>query len=560
MGSLPVRLLHALGQRSRTRAAREFESAARDPRAAQAAVLRTILSRNAETEYGRKVGLRADLAGEEYARRVPLMTPTDLQPWVTRQMKGERNLLTADPPVYYVRTTGSTGEPKHVPITTSYRAEFQKTVHVALWHLYRRFPEAFHSRALYAVGSRKVARADDGNDVGTMSGYNFTELPALIRAVYAWPYGLFDVKDLRSRSFLSLLLGTLGDPSLIAGIFPAPIVYMLRDLEQHAGALAETLRRGTLPGNLDLTPEQWAFFAARVRRAPWAAERLERAAAAPVGDKAARAWPSLRLVYCWNTATAALYLPELSQRLGPGVAIRDAIYSACEGWCSIPMGDAEPGGALAVTSHFFEFMDEAEFERGGSATRPAWELQDRHRYYIVFTTSAGLYRYMLGDLVEVCGFHHATPRIRFVRKGGAASNVAGEKLEEVHANDAVGAALKEAGLLATFFTLAPDWSGSTPCYAFYVEPAPGSAARPPADFQALAEKVDAGLARVSFDYGRLRGGAQLGPVRLRLLPAGTYDKVRQARVADGSAEAQLKTAHLVGDAAQLPAPIRDAAG
>src|SRR5256885_8227481 len=28
----------------------------------------------------------------------------------------------------YVRTTGSTGAPKHVPITPAYRAEFQKTV------------------------------------------------------------------------------------------------------------------------------------------------------------------------------------------------------------------------------------------------------------------------------------------------------------------------------------------------------------------------------------------------------------------------------------------------
>ena len=33
------------------------------------------------------------------------------------------------------------------------------------------------------------------------------------------------------------------------------------------------------------------------------------AAGQPVEDRAALAWPSLKLVYCWTTATAALYLP-----------------------------------------------------------------------------------------------------------------------------------------------------------------------------------------------------------------------------------------------------------
>ena len=556
MASWKVRALHALGQQSRGKAAREFDVASQDVEAAQRKVLGAILARNHGTEYARAHGVTAGMDPAAFIKAVPVMTPQTLQPLVKRLLQGERNILTADAPVYYVRTTGSTGEPKHVPITPSYRVEFQKTVHVALWHLYRKFPEAFHSRALYAVGSRKVARAPDGNDIGTMSGFNFTEMPALIRAVYAWPYELFDVKDLKTRTYLALTLASLGDPSLIAGIFPAPIVYMLRDLEAWAPQLAETLRTGKLPGHLQLTTEQQAFFASRIQADAAAAARMEAAAGAPVEKKASLAWPSLRLMYCWTTATAALYLPELKMRLGSGVAVRDAIYSACEGWCSIPMGDEESGGALAVTSHFFEFMDEETLEKGGTQTRMAWELEDHKRYYILFTTSAGLSRYLLGDIVETCGFYGRVPRIRFVRKGGAAANVAGEKLEEVHANDAVGAALQETGLAATFFTLAPDWGGTVPGYALYVEPAPQCAALPRERFESLAAAVDAGLGRVSFDYGRLRGSSQLAPVKLRLIPVGRYEEVRQARVADGSAEAQLKTAHLTADANSLPEPLR----
>src|SRR5438105_15311815 len=320
-------LLHFAGNLARAKHVRAFDEAADDPEIAQRARLTEILERNRATEYGRAHFGKARTV-EEYVRQAPLISPAALQPWVRREMEGARNLLTADAPVYYVRTTGSTGEPKHIPITLTYRDEFQRTVHVSLWHLRRLFPDAFKSRALYFVGSRRVARAPDGNDIGTMSGFNFTRMPALVRAIYAWPYQLFEVQDLQARSFLALLFATLGDPSIIAGIFPAPVVYLLRDLEAQSDALARCLHEGKLPP-LALPPEQQDFFQRRLSRRPDLARRVERG----------EAWPSLRLVYCWTGATAGLFVPELKRRLGPRVAVRDAIYSACEGWCSIPMGE-----------------------------------------------------------------------------------------------------------------------------------------------------------------------------------------------------------------------------
>ena len=43
---------------------------------------------------------------------------------------------------------------------------------------------------------------------------------------------------------------------------------------------------------------------------------------------------------------------------------------------------------------------------------------------------------------------------------------------------------------------------------------------------------------------------------VRPLAPGTYDKVRQDKVQDGSAEAQLKTAHLTSDPSALPPLLR----
>jgi len=549
-------LLHAIGQATRVAPALRFRRQARDPRAAQEALLSSLLTANAATDYGRRHGFTSIRNYADFAARVPFMTAADLAPLVDRQMRGERAVLTAEAPVYYVRTTGSTGEAKHVPITATYRAEFQQTVHVSLFHLYRRFPSAFTGRALYFVGSRRVARADDGCDVGTMSGFNFTELPPLLRAIYAWPYELFEVADLPTRSFLALLLAVTRDVSLVAGIFPAPIVYLLRELETRADELAHTVERGRLPESLRLSDDERAFFQAGLRADPAVARRLRDAARAPEGERVARALPHLRLVYCWTTSTAALYLPELARRLGPTVAIRDAIYSACEGWCSIPMGEAEPGGAAAIGSHLLEFIPEEDYAAGRyEAARPVWALDDGRRYAIVMTTGAGLYRYLLHDLVEVCGLYERTPRIRFVRKACDSSNLAGEKLDESHATRAVGAALAAAGLEATWFALVarpPGPGRDKPGYALHLE-LPAGVTLPA---EALVTAVDRALGAEAFDYGRLRAGHQLAPLTLVRVAPGGYDRVRQEKVAAGAAEAQLKVAHLIADAASLPAPLR----
>lgn len=546
-------LLHALGQAARARSALELELASLDLERTQTQKLRALLKRHRGTEYGRQHGFGDVRTPRAYSERVPLMTPEDLGPWVKRLMSGERNLLSDEPPVYYVRTSGSTGEPKHVPITRGYRTEFQKTVHVALWHLYFRFPEAFRGQALYFVGSRKVDVAPDGNDVGTMSGFNFTEMPPAVRRLYAWPYELFEVKHLETRNFLALALATKGDPTVVAGIFPASMVYLARDFAPMADDLGVLFAQGRLPAWLQLEPQQRAFFEQALPANRMLAERVRSAARHSEAGQLGELWPSLRLVYCWTAATAALFVPELEKRLGPQVPVRDAIYSACEGWCSIPMGEPEGGGTLAITSHFFEFIEVDAYERGSRQTKYAWELERGRQYFIVFSTSAGLHRYLLGDVVEVLGFHHGVPRIVFVRKHGAATNLAGEKLEEAHVTQAVQKAEAALGVRSAYFVAVPVFDGAVPGYRLHVEPLGAWSAEAKAAFGA---RVDAEIASASFDYARLRKGKALREVEVTWLAAGRYAAFRQRRVAEGAAEAQLKVANLVAGPEKLPDELR----
>lgn len=554
---IPTGLLHRIGQLSRRRAAMEFEAAARDPMRAQSEFLTGLLARHQATEYGRAHGFGAVRNPADYAQRVPLTDSRGMAPWVERLTRGERNLLTVDAPLFYGMTSGTTGDPTLVPVTAAYRTELQRVQNVAFWHVYRRFPEAFKGRLLYFVSPRRRRVAPDGLDVGSMSGFNFTEQSALVRALYAWPYELFQVTDYDTRSYLALYRAIVGDISLVTGIFPLAIVSLLRMLEPFAEQLAHDLERGTIGGAKALSKDERALFSRGLSPRPDLARRVRSALERPVEEMAATVWPDLRLVYCWTTSTAGLFIPELKRRMGPTIAVRDAIYAATEAWCNVPMGDEEAGGPLAVSSVYFEFIPEAEWGKEDPTTLRLDQLEEGGRYFVVTSNSSGLYRYVIGDLIEVCGRYHATPRVRFVRKAGATSNMAGELMDETHVNQAVGAALESLGAEATWFALVADPSGPVPGYTLRLELAPAFAQLSDDSLEALAAKVDAVLQEIGhFIYGDLRKRGHMRPVSIVRVPQGRYEAWRRGKLEAGAGEAQLKGVHLIADAAKVPAEFR----
>ena len=150
---------------------------------------------------------------------------------------------------------------------------------------------------------------------------------------------------------------------------------------------------------------------------------------------------------------------------------------------------------------------------------------------MVISTTAGLYRYDLQDIVEVVGFCHRAPVIRFVGKAGRFLNALGEKVSEEQVSMAVHEAARQLGVAPIGFT-ARLLMGDIPCLALAVEGVPG--------VEALATAFDAHLRRLNVEYDGKRGSARLGAVRGVSLASGTYLRFRQLRVAAGAPEGQVK--------------------
>ena len=91
--------------------------AAQSPREAQAKTLGAILRTCATTDFGRANGFASLADPDAFRRRIPVQDYEHLRPGIERQIATGRVVLAPEPPIFYARTSGTTGQPKAIPVT-----------------------------------------------------------------------------------------------------------------------------------------------------------------------------------------------------------------------------------------------------------------------------------------------------------------------------------------------------------------------------------------------------------------------------------------------------------
>ena len=468
-----------------------FRRALRHPAEAQADILRRLLASNADSAYGRAHSCEKIRSYEQFRERVPIVDYDDLAPWIARIVRGEKSVLTCEPVRHLVPTSGSTGGRKLIPYTASFQRELNRAIGPWMVDLCRQHPSVPLGPAYWSI-SPALPASDEPSAVpigfDDDSAYLGGIRQRLAESTFAVPSALRLVRDPDDFRYLTLLC-LLRQPELRLVSVWHPSFFTLL---------------------LEALPTRWEEWVGDVtdggcRRAAQLAPGIREAVEAPpqprrgaelqrVGPRDARAiWPRLQMVSCWGDAQAALPFADLRHRL-PGLALQSKGLLATEAFVSIPFREKHP---LAVTSHFFEFAD-----AGGEVQR-AHELRLGETYTVIVTTGGGLWRYRLGDLVEVDGFSGATPSLRFLGRGASVSDLCGEKLAEHFVTRALATACAACGCAPPFAMLAPErdatdrWS-----YTLFAE-----GELPPE----LPARLDAEL-RANPHYALCRDLGQLGPV------------------------------------------------
>jgi hypothetical protein len=449
-----------------------FEASLADPGAVQRRLLRDILARNANSEYGRHYGFNALVSYEDYSRRVPICDWQTLLPWSERARDIRAPVLSEETPSFYERTSGSSANAKDVPYTASLLREFQRALVVWLAKLYEQWPDVAGTSywALSPVAA-SAGRAPNGIAIGSASDADYLmgsaaqgllptvlDTSAALRRLATWRAAtlrmLIEARSLRmfsvwSPTFLTALL----EPLLSEGGRDATLSWL-------RGALSSP-RFG----------------------------ELERALG---NGHFATLWPDLRVVSCWTDGPSRPYARRL-ETLFPQARMLPKGLFATEGVVSLPWG-MSGRCPLAIESHVLEFVDDA------GEVRLADELENGGRYRPLLTTSGGLYRYSLGDIVEVDGFEKKTPCVRFLGRADNRSDLTGEKLDETLAARACQAAAARGA--TTMLLPMPD--ANPPAYLLLLQA--------PADEERCAADVERALLKV-FHYRQARTTGQLAPLR-----------------------------------------------
>jgi hypothetical protein len=510
---------------------RAFEAATDRPADAQARVLRALLQANAGTAFGRDHGFASIQTPRQYAQRVPVRDYEALRPYTTRLLNGEPHVLTSEAPLMFATTSGTTAEPKLIPVTpTSAR---QSAALMRLWTVYglREHPAMLDRRILTMVGPAREGTTPGGVGFGAMTGMIYQRLPWLVRRRHALPYEVALIRDHDTRYFIAARLALA---RAISSIGTPNATTLLRLAETVAGR-AEDLIRAVHDGELgadDVNPIAGAgTTAASLRTALTAGLRPDPERATALAGVAARrgrlvlgeCWPELALVACWLGGSAGTQARHLDAHFG-GVPRRDLGLIASEGRLTIPVEDGSPAGVLAVQTTFFEFVAEEDIDAAAPRTWLCHELQDGRRYYVIVTGANGLYRYDLNDVVEVRGFQGRTPRVAFVRKGRDVLSITGEKLHLNHALHGVRAAERATGVGVWQFRLIPDLDARR--YDVLLELA--HPADEPGMLASFVTAFDRALAEVNTEYQSKRASRRLDTPRLFVMRQGWSERVCRA--------------------------------
>lgn len=505
--------------------------------ATQRDLLLQILRRNAVTHYALRISPSFPHSVEEFQRRFPLTTYEDYLPWVERIGAGEVNVLTAEPVQLLEPTSGSTAATKLIPYTATLKAEFQRGIAPWVVHTFLRDPALLRGQAYWSVTPVTVRnrRSPGGIPIGfeEESEYFGRMESRLIESVMAPPPAVKLISNMESFRYATLLfLLRSRDLALISVWNPTFLTLLVEPLAQWGERLADDIAAGTITPPVSLDADLHRGLATRNRPDPQRGEEIRRILRSqpPPPQRHAQLWPHLRLISCWADANAARYADALG-RLFPQARLQPKGLLATEGFISFPL-DGQPGAALSLRSHFFEFIplssDPAELPR------LAHQLELGGQYEIVITTGGGLYRYQLGDVVAVIGFYGQCPLIRFVGRSGTISDWFGEKLDERHVRAVLDRALIAHDRTPSFAMLACDDELERPAYVLYIEDD-----APDAVIESIRAAVERGLAdNVHYAYCRALG--QLAPLRVFRICQGALTAYIRACIERGQRAGDIK--------------------
>ncbi|XP_004487309.1 indole-3-acetic acid-amido synthetase GH3.10 [Cicer arietinum] len=536
-----------------------FEDVSKNASSVQTQILCKILKQNNEVEYLKKwfgsynvQDMDACALESLFTSVVPLASHADFDPFIQR--------------IALSLSSGTTeGRQKFVAFT---RHSAQTTLQIFTLAAATRskiYPTKEGGRILEFIYSSNQYKTKGGLTVGTATTHYYASEEFKIKQektklFNCSPYQVISSGDYKQTTYCHLLLGLFfsNEVEFISSAFVYGIVQAFCTLEELWREICNDIRYGTLSSKIKLPKMREGVLSIISSNSnPFLASKLEATCKelelVDWFGLVPKLWPNAKYIYSIMTGSMLPYLKKV-RHYAKGVPLVSGDYGSTESWIGVNVDPILPPEnvtfAVVPTFSYFEFIPLYRHKQDFSFVHddfmedkpiPLSKVQIGQEYEIVLTTFTGLYRYRLGDVVEVTGFHNGTPKLNFICRRKLILTINVDKNTEKDLQIVVekgSQVLNKAKTELVDFTSYANMSNSNQP-GFYVIFWEIKGEAEDKVLEACCTEIDAAF--VDHGYVVSRKTNSIGPLKLCIVEKGTFKKILDHFVANGGALGQFKT-------------------
>lgn len=417
----------------------------------QANVLKKLLEHGTQTEIGKKYGFQSIRSYEDFRKLVPIHTYEDIKSYVERTHAGEQGLIWDTDITWFAKSSGTTNDKsKYIPVT---RESIQDT----------HYAGGLDAMALY-LGMNPKSRALDGKGVILGGSHNPIQRKS----------------DVLVGDLSAILIENIS-PLVNFLRVPSKKIALMDHFEPKMEAIANTTIHRNIT-NLSGVPS-------------WMLVLLKHILEKTGKESIDQVWPNLELFFHGGVAFTP-YREQYKQVIHNPEMHYVETYNASEGYFGTQSSLVDPSLLMMIDyGTFFEFVPLEEIDKEEPHAVCLEEVEIGKNYAMVITTTAGLWRYLIGDTIR---FTSRKP-YKFVITGRTKHfiNAFGEELIVDNAEKGLAKACSLTGAQVAEYSAAPVFMDEhAKCrHQWLIE-----FAKEPDDMSRFAKILDDALKEINSDY------------------------------------------------------------
>ncbi|KAH6767081.1 Auxin-responsive GH3 family protein [Perilla frutescens var. hirtella] len=534
-----------------------IEEMTRNADSVQENVLAQILTQNAHTEYLSGFNLGAATDRQTFKSKIPMITYEDIQPLIQRIANGDRSpILSAHPVTEFLTSSGtSAGERKLMP-TIKEELDRRQLLYSLLMPVMNQYVNGLDKgKALYFYFIKSETKTPGGLLARpVLTSYykssHFKTRPYDPFNVYTSPNEAILCEDSSQSMYTQMLCGLYNREQVlrVGAVFASGLSRAIRFLQLNWKLLAHDIRTGSL--NPTVTDISIRDCMARVMRPdPDLADFITRECEKESWEGIiTRIWPNTKYLDVIVTGAMAQYIPTLDY-YSSGLPKACTMYASSECYFGLnlkPMcKPSEVSYTIMPNMGYFEFLP----HQPSSTHRELVELADVElgkEYELVVTTYAGLYRYRVGDILRVTGFHNSAPQFQFVKRKNVLLSIDSDKTDEAELQAAVENAselLKPLKTTVVEYTSYADTKTVPGHYVIYWELLVGKSGYSEEVMEQCCLAMEESLNSV-YRQGRAVDKS-IGALEIRVVKNGTFEELMDYAISRGASINQYKVPRCV---------------